>query len=122
MPFVHRDHDGTIQAVYEDHVEGTEEVDPNDPALAAFVQRNLPQAGNVAIDEWLLSDLALARVLEDLIGILMDKKVIMFTDFPEGAQQKLRERQGLRNQLNFVEDLFVTDDDFDGNSNEGGLL
>lgn len=121
MPYVHRDSEGTILAVYEEHIEGTEEVEPDDPALTAFVQRNLPQAGVVA-DEWLMSDLALARVLEDLIAILMEKKVIMFTDFPEGAQQKLRERQGLRNQLNFVEDLFVTDDDFGSNNSEGGLL
>ncbi len=120
MPFVHRDQDGTILAVYEEHLEGTEEVDANDPALAAFIQRNLPQAASVIDDEWVQSDLALARVLEDLIEILMDKKVVMFTDFPEGAQRRLRERRGLRNQLNFVEDLFVTDDDFGDTNDSGG--
>ncbi|MBT6096283.1 MAG: hypothetical protein HOH04_15465 [Rhodospirillaceae bacterium] len=120
MPFVHRDAEGTILAVYEEHLEGTEEVDPHDPALTDFFHRNLPAIGNLLENEWVLSDLALARVLEDLIEILMDKKTIMFTDFPEGAQQKLRERRGLRKEVTYVEDLFVSDDDFD--EGEGGLL
>lgn len=119
MPFVHRDENGTVLAVYEEHLEGTEEVEADDPDLVAFIERNMPQAGVIA-DEWLMSDLALARVMEDLIEILMDKKVLMFTDFPEGAQQKLRERRGLRKEINYVEDLFVSDEDFD--EGEGGML
>lgn len=121
MPFVHRDAEGTILAIYEEYMEGTEEVEPNDPALIDFVQRNLPQAETMLNDEWLQSDLALARVLEDLIEVLMEKKLILFTDFPEGAQQKLRERRGLRKELSYVEGLFGEDEEpFD--SGEGGLL
>lgn len=111
MPFVYRDGDGHIQAVYEQPVEGGEEVSADDPALKAFVQRNLPTAG--LQDDFVQSDLALARVMEDLIEILIDKKVIMFTDFPEGAQQKLLARRGLRKEFSYVEDLFVSDEDFD---------
>ncbi len=44
MPFVYRDADGNIQAVYEQPVEGGEEVSADDPALKAFVQRNVPTA------------------------------------------------------------------------------
>ena len=120
MPFVHRDENGQIQAVYEAYLDGTEEVDPADPDLIAFIQRNFPQAGNVLADDWVQSDLALARVLEDLIEVLMEKKVILFTDFPEGAQKKLRERRGLRKELSYVEGLFGEDENFD--SGEGGLL
>lgn len=119
MPFVYRDANGNIQAVYEQPVEGGEEVAADDPGLKDFVQRNLPAA--TLQDDFIQSDLALARVMEDLIEILIDKKVIMFTDFPEGAQQKLRARRGLRKEFSYVEDLFVTDDDFDDddNSNNG---
>ena len=121
MPFVHRDANGVIQAVYEDFLEGTEEVDPADPGLVDFIKRNLPHAGNVLSDEWVQSDLALARVLEDLIEVLMEKKLILLTDFPEGAQQKLRERRGLRKELSYVEGLFGEDEaDFDSGGN--GLL
>lgn len=119
MPFVYRDGDGNIQAVYEQPVEGGEEVAADDPALKAFVQRNLPSTD--LQDDFVQSDLALARVMEDLIEILIDKKVIMFTDFPEGAQQKLLARRGLRKEFSYVEDLFVSDDDFDDDSNNGLL-
>lgn len=120
MPFVYRDTDGNIQAVYEQPVEGGEEVAADDPALKAFVQRNVPTAA--LQDDMVQSDLALARVMEDLIEILIDKKVIMFTDFPDGAQQKLRARRGLRKEFSYVEDLFVTDDDFDDDGSNNGLL
>ena len=122
MPFVHRDADGNILAIYMEFVEGTEQVAENDPALKIFVQQNIPSAA--ALDEWKQSDLAVARVMEDLISILMEKKVILFTDFPEGAQEKLRSRSGLRKQVSYVDDLFGTggdDDDF-GDGGGGGIL
>jgi hypothetical protein len=112
MPFVHRDANENILAIYTEFVEGTEQVAENDPALKTFVQQNIPSAA--ALDEWEQSDLALARVMEDLISIL---KVILFTDFPEGAQEKLRSRSGLRKQVSYVDDLFGTGgggDDFGG--------
>ena len=47
--------------------------------------------------------------------------MILFTDFPEGAQTKLRERRGLRKELSYVEGLFGEDGgEFD--NGEGGLL
>ena len=104
MPFVHKDTDGKILAVYTDHVDGTVEVAPDDPELVAFIHQNISEVD--ASDEWIQSDLALARVLEDLIQVLIDKKVIMFTDFPPGAQQKLRLRRGLRREFSVVEELF----------------
>ncbi len=110
MPYVHRDEKGTILAVYEDAIEGTEEVEPTDPALVAFVQKNIPSTEPEG-DEWIQSDLALTRVMEDLIDILIDKKVIMFTDFPEGAQEKLLARRGFRKEFSYVENLFGDDED-----------
>jgi hypothetical protein len=104
MPFVHRDEQGNILAIYEEYLEGTEEVAPNDPTLVAFVQKNIPGAGSQ--NEWVESDLALSRVMEDLIDMLIEKKVIMFTDFPEGAQQKLLSRRGFRKEFSYVENLF----------------
>ena len=63
--------------------------------------------------------------MEDLIEILIDKKVMMFTDFPEGAQKKLLERRGFRKEFSYVEGLFG-DDEFGGddsdNSGSGGLF
>ncbi len=117
MPYAYRDDSGNILAVYQEPVDGCDEVSADDPALRAFIQNNMPAAGG---DDWVQSDLALARVLEDLIEILIDKKVIMFTDFPEGAQKKLLERRGLRKEFSYVEDLFVGEDDIEGGGHSSG--
>ncbi len=109
MPFVHKDAAGKILAVYAEPVEGGHEVAPDDPALKAFIQSNIPSLEGEK--DWAESDLALARVIEDLIEVLIDKKVIMFTDFPEGAQKKLLARRGLRKEFDLVEDLFGDGDD-----------
>lgn len=52
------------------------------------------------------SDIQLARVLEDLIGILIERNLISFTDFPSAAQKRLNERQTLRhkNKLHLLGD------------------
>ena len=128
MPFVHKDAAGNILAVYTDPVEGGHEVAPDDPALKAFIQKNLPAAAAPPGGEWMESDLALARVIEDLIEVLIEKKLIMFTDFPPGAQRKLLDRRGLRKEFDLVEDLFgggeeEEEETFDpGDPDEGGLL
>ena len=57
------------------------------------------------------SDLAMARVLEDLIDLLIDKGVVMFSDFPEAARRKLLERHGLRKEFAYVDSLFAAGDD-----------
>ncbi len=115
MPFVYRDADGNVQAVYEQPVQGTEEVAADDAGLIAFLQRSAP--GAMLPDQWMQSDIALARVLEDLIELLIEKKILLFTDFPRGAQQKLLERRGLRKEFSYVDQLFGEDDE---NYGEGG--
>jgi len=119
MPFVHKDADGKILAVYTEPVEGGVEVAPDDPALRTFIHDNIPDVD--ATQEWVQSDLGLARVMEDMIDILVQKKVILFTDFPLGAQKKLLERRGRREEFSIVEDLFGgNDDDDDSYGGEGG--
>jgi hypothetical protein len=54
------------------------------------------------------SDIQLARVLEDLISILIDRSLISFTDFPSAAQKRLNERQTLRHKNNLQ---LLADDD-----------
>ena len=45
------------------------------------------------------SDLDLIRVVEDLIAVLVDKGVIMMTDLPKAAQDKIASRGALRSKL-----------------------
>ena len=120
MPFAHKDTDGKTLAVYTEQVDGTVEVAPDDPELVAFIHQNIADVDSS--DEWVQSDLALARVLEDLIQVLIDKKVIMFTDFPPGAQQKLRMRRGLRREFSVVEELFGEQVAGPGEEEDSGYL
>jgi hypothetical protein len=49
------------------------------------------------------SDLELVRALEDLIYVLIDKRVIAFTDLPPQVTDRLLERRELRSQLAALE-------------------
>ncbi len=42
------------------------------------------------------SDMGIIRILEDLIDLLIDKNIIMFTELPDDAQQKIKERKHVR--------------------------
>ena len=70
--------------------------------------------GRTATDEMKLqilsmSDVTVARILEDLIELLISKNVIMFTELPEMAQQKILARKQIRQQIGgksiIVEDI-----------------
>ena len=39
------------------------------------------------------------RVLQDVVQLLVDKGVILFTDLPESAQEKMLYRQRLRSKM-----------------------
>ena len=93
---------------------------PNDPALVAFIHDNIPSTD--PDDDWARSELGLVRVIEDLIEVLIDKKVVMFANFPEGAQKKLLARRGLRKEFDMVEDLFGGDGEEPFEVGDGGLL
>ncbi len=116
MPFIVRDLEGNIVGVYNQPVEGGEEVAADDPGLSEFVQATAPQEG---MENWVNSDLGLARVMEDLVDILIEKNLINFTDFPHGAQKKLLERRGLRKEFAYVASLFGDDDTDGGGGSEG---
>lgn len=64
------------------------------------------------IDRLNNSDIELIRVLDDLIELLINKKVIKFTDLPNEAQQKLLMRQTLRKKTNHLNLLDDEDDSF----------
>ncbi len=98
MPYVTRDQNGRIAAVHATQsAEATEKLAPGDPDLIEFLGRTGDSAG--LQDALFVSDLELVRVLEDLITVLIDKRIIMLTDLPKAAQQKLAHRYDMRSQL-----------------------
>jgi len=56
------------------------------------------------------SDVALVRVLEDLINTLIDKNIIQFTDLPLVAQAKLANREKIRGHLTSLDNLMADDE------------
>ena len=119
MPFVKRNDSGAIVAVFRHPTqEGLEELDAGDPELTDFLYDTVLDIA--ARKEWIESDLGLVRVLEDLVQVLIEKGVLMFTDLPEAAQEKLRGRSGFRKQFAYVETLFGSEDAEYGDGPEGG--
>jgi hypothetical protein len=98
MPYITRDDDGHVVAVHASpSKDAREKLAPGDPELREF----LSGTGDPAElqSALMVSDLELVRVLEDLIAVLIDKRIIMLTDLPNAAQQKLAQRYELRSRL-----------------------
>jgi hypothetical protein len=70
---------------------GWEFVEDNTKEYLEFIENALAQSV-----PFRKSDLQMARVLEDLVSILIERNVIQFTDFPQAAQKRLNDRQTMR--------------------------
>lgn len=98
MPYLKRGHHNNVISFASEQIDDSYEwVDDNNPELVAFLDANYDQKANVetlnALED---SDKAIARVIEDLINLLIEKKSILFTELPVAVQQKLLEREKLR--------------------------
>lgn len=93
--WVRRDEAGIILSVSRiaspDH---PERVAGDSDDVVAFARALAPKQS--ALNE---SDLALIRVIEDLIDVLIHKDVLRFTDLPDRVQAKLLERRRLRGSM-----------------------
>jgi hypothetical protein len=104
MPFVQRDADGRIVAVSQVPADGMTAIAADDTDLRAFLGRMGVEAQQISA-----TDLDFVRVLEDVVELLIGRGVILFTDLPESAQQKMLHRQALRSSLPGSLDLLGDD-------------
>lgn len=96
MLFAKRNNDGTIISISNTPSEVNEEA-ISESELANFLSAS---SGPESFDRLLaLLDAGTIRVLEDLINLLVKKNIIMFTELPIEAQEKLGERLLIREQL-----------------------
>ncbi len=73
------------------------------PELLAFIQHE-KTAEQLALEQ---TDQTMARVLEDVVNLLVEQGVIRFTDLPDAAQNKLlnrRELRGKRQGIDLLDD------------------
>ncbi|SCA55963.1 conserved hypothetical protein [Candidatus Terasakiella magnetica] len=98
MPFVQRDTSGQITGIFQQSQDGADEEIPlNHPDILAFL--NTQDGAAATLLDLAESDMAMARVIEDLIEILTLKGVIDLDDLPAAARDKLNQRQELRYSL-----------------------
>ncbi len=107
MLYVERDANGRITAIrHNPAANATEKKSLMDEEILEFLDRD---AGS---DSWVqmlsLSDISIIRILEDLIDLLIRKNIILFTDLPREAQQKIHERKQARRRVG--EHNFMVDD------------
>jgi hypothetical protein len=98
MLFIERDKDGGISAIYRDKQKPEQEsASLFDNDILTFLQ----SSGDIETLTQLLtlSDTSIVRVLEDLIDLLIEKKVILFTELPPEAQEKIQGRKRLRAEM-----------------------
>lgn len=98
MLYVERDKAGTIIALHNKPEKGArEQKSIMDEEILEFLNKN------VDTDPWVqllsLSDIGIIRILEDLIDLLIRKNIIIFTELPEQAQAKIRERKRVREKM-----------------------
>jgi hypothetical protein len=110
MPYITRDSEGNIIALTSTPSgEHSEHLPTTAPEVVSFLGID-PNQGE-ALKALKDSDGELARVVEDLIQVLIQKQVIMFTDLPSAVQEKLVSRQKLRSLLNQADNSILSDDD-----------
>ena len=107
MLYIERNSDGSIKAIHQDPNQNAMERKPlMDEEILSFL------GTDAKLDSWIrllsLSDHTIIRVLEDLIDVLVRKNIIMLTDLPEEARDKLKERKKVRRRME--SDQLMVDD------------
>lgn len=107
MLYIERNSEGKIVAVSQKGDKpGAEARSALDEEILQFL------AENGDSDLWAqilsVSDLGIIRILEDLVDLLVAKNLIMYTDLPVDAQEKIRERKKVREKME-TESLVVDD-------------
>ena len=108
MPFIKRDENRQIIAIFHDKQDdANEELSVNDKEIIEFLESgDYKEYTNHLMNQ---SDSDFIRVLEDLIDVLLDKHVLLLTDLPEAAQQKLLKRKKIRKK--HIQSILSEEDD-----------
>ncbi|MFO7786121.1 MAG: hypothetical protein R6V25_15940 [Desulfatiglandales bacterium] len=107
MLYVERDKDGMITAITTTKTPNATDVKPAiDAEVINFLKEN-DHEDSLRLSLSLL-DIGLIRTIEDLINLLIQKKIIFFTELPVEAQKRIRERQRIREKLS--SDSFMVED------------
>jgi hypothetical protein len=109
MIYVKRNKEGKIIALHR-HSGGKlkEKKDVTDEEVIDFLNEDGDVDGYTNLLS--LSDLAIIRIVEDLIDLLIRKNLFQFTELPEDAQHKLIQRKQLRDKM-ISKSILIDDED-----------
>lgn len=110
MLYAKRDKSGDIINLSDTPSPGADEVvNATDEEVIGFIFNN----SSTTLSKKLLSetDAGMIRIVEDLIELLIQKNLIMFTDLPNAAQQKILMRNQIRSVFQPGDPLLVDDDE-----------
>jgi len=109
MAYINRNINGEITEIFETRqYDAQEYISLENAELIEFIKQAATNHDVKAVLS--SSDVALVRVLEDLINTLIDKNVIQFTDLPLVAQGKLANREKIRGHLTSLDNLMSDDE------------
>ncbi len=112
MPYVIRDAEGKIVQVFDEPVTGAaERIAPDSPEMKAYQQDHTASTVEALRRQLAHTDSGMARLVEDLIDVLIGKGVIKFTDLPPAAGAKYLGRLSTRERMNAVKSIIVAADD-----------
>jgi len=84
-------------------------VAPNEPTVASILENKFTAARTSTQEILSSSDSEMMRILEDLIDLLSEKRLIQFTELPLPAQKKLLGRKWVRGVHNGQDDSLMVD-------------
>jgi hypothetical protein len=84
-------------------------VAPNEPAVASILEKKFTAASTSTQEILAGSDGEMMRILEDLIDLLTEKRLIQFTELPLAAQKKLLGRKWVRGVHSGNDEGLMTD-------------
>ena len=96
MIYIERNANGDIENIQFAPGPNLEEISMHDPKLKEFIEHapNSEEIIQMVLDRL---DLDMVRVIEDVIDIMIDKNLILFTDLPSPVQNKILFKKNIRN-------------------------
>ncbi|BFM48829.1 hypothetical protein [Marinomonas sp. THO17] len=87
-------------------------VAPNEPSVAKILEQKFADNDSRDTQQMLTdSDGDMMRILEDLIDLLTEKRLIQFTELPQAAQKKLLSRKWVRGVHTHNDESLIADND-----------
>lgn len=112
MPYVSRDASGLVSGIFlKSHPEAAEFLPGDHSDILQFFGGVLPEnLEKQALFDLTHSDIEFIRVIEDVVDLLIDKKILTFTDLPEKVREKILSRNDARGRLAGSNELVVPDE------------